>query len=518
MAEAILLKGGGGGVASDELTASLGDVLKGKTAVTSDSGDEAAAGTLELTGDAGVSQVLTGKTYYSTNAKQKQTGTMPNQGAKTAALNCGGSYTIPAGYHNGSGKVTANTLASQTDANAAAANILKGKTAWVKGTKITGTMTVNSLTSFSAAVASGSAITLSWKVPAAATGKPFSGVHVRYKTGSAPTSVTDGTAIYTGAGSATTAGATSTATVTLPALSTKYYFAAWPYATIDGAASYGNKMTAEATTAGASTQTIKSSTTYTILAGFSKMDLFAVGGGSSGDYGWGSTGGGGGNAGFTKTVKNVAISPGQKLAITIGAGGAAAKYEGNTNYANQGGTTTVVRSGTTLISAAGGSRNSGEIDKTNTSAVFFGNGGSGGGAGAYTKSGSTVQANTGGSNGSAGNPISGTPFGYSYPGKGQGSTTRAFGDSNGTLYAGGGGGAGKSGGYSTHTNNKPTTAGAAGGEGGGGKGAGKNGSTLYNSTAGTANTGGGGGGGCTNYNSYYGSAGGSGLVLIKLHK
>ena len=63
-----------------------------------------------------------------------------NQGAKTSSLNCGGSYTIPAGYHNGSGKITANSLSSQTDANAAAGQILSGYTAWVKGSKITGTM------------------------------------------------------------------------------------------------------------------------------------------------------------------------------------------------------------------------------------------------------------------------------------------------------------------------------------------------------------------------------------------
>ena len=63
-----------------------------------------------------------------------------NRGAVSQALNCGGSYTIPEGYHNGSGKVTANSLASQTDANAAAAQILSGFTAWVKGNKVTGTM------------------------------------------------------------------------------------------------------------------------------------------------------------------------------------------------------------------------------------------------------------------------------------------------------------------------------------------------------------------------------------------
>ena len=63
-----------------------------------------------------------------------------NRGAVSQTLNCGGSYTIPQGYHNGSGKVTANSLASQTDANAAAAQILSGFTAWIKGNKVTGSM------------------------------------------------------------------------------------------------------------------------------------------------------------------------------------------------------------------------------------------------------------------------------------------------------------------------------------------------------------------------------------------
>ena len=82
--------------------------------------------------------ILVDKTAYVNGAKI--TGTMPNKGAVTASLNCGGSYTIPAGYHNGSGKVTANSLASQTSANATAGDILKNKTAWVNGSKITGAM------------------------------------------------------------------------------------------------------------------------------------------------------------------------------------------------------------------------------------------------------------------------------------------------------------------------------------------------------------------------------------------
>ena len=100
----------------------------------------AAINTLTDTRDAtmtAASQLLTGYTAYAKDAKY--TGTMANRGAVTSALNAGASYTIPAGYHSGSGKITANTLASQTSANAVAANLTSGKTAWVNGAKITGT-------------------------------------------------------------------------------------------------------------------------------------------------------------------------------------------------------------------------------------------------------------------------------------------------------------------------------------------------------------------------------------------
>lgn len=109
MAECLLLKAGGGGVDCDAATAMKSDVLAGKT-------------------------------FGGKNSDDLQTGTMVNNGAKTASLNCGGSYTIPAGYHNGSGKIIANSLASQTSANAAAGDIIKGKTAWVSGSKQTGTL------------------------------------------------------------------------------------------------------------------------------------------------------------------------------------------------------------------------------------------------------------------------------------------------------------------------------------------------------------------------------------------
>ena len=81
-------------------------------------------------------KILAGYKAYS--GGKLLTGTMANRGAISSSLNCGQTYTIPAGYHNGSGKVTANSLASQTSATANANNLSSGVTAWVNGQKITG--------------------------------------------------------------------------------------------------------------------------------------------------------------------------------------------------------------------------------------------------------------------------------------------------------------------------------------------------------------------------------------------
>ncbi len=56
-------------------------------------------------GNASASDVLSGKTFTS-SAGLKVSGTMTNRGAVSATISAGGSYTIPAGYHNGSGKVS----------------------------------------------------------------------------------------------------------------------------------------------------------------------------------------------------------------------------------------------------------------------------------------------------------------------------------------------------------------------------------------------------------------------------
>ncbi|WP_243428923.1 hypothetical protein [Clostridium botulinum] len=89
-------------------------------------------------GNATADKLLSGST--ATADSGYITGSMPNQGTKTATLNCGGKFIIPAGYHNGSGYVQANSLASQTSANATAAQILSGFSAWINGNKIIGNL------------------------------------------------------------------------------------------------------------------------------------------------------------------------------------------------------------------------------------------------------------------------------------------------------------------------------------------------------------------------------------------
>lgn len=66
----------------------------------------AGGGGVQPTGDAVAADVLSGKTFSNANAVGIS-GTMPNNGAVSVNLIAGQTYTVPEGYHNGSGTVTA---------------------------------------------------------------------------------------------------------------------------------------------------------------------------------------------------------------------------------------------------------------------------------------------------------------------------------------------------------------------------------------------------------------------------
>lgn len=214
-------------------------------------------------------------------------------------------------------------------------------------------------------------------------------------------------------------------------------------------------------------------------------DFFLVGGGGSGTQRTdtsvaGATGGGGG--GYTTTQAGVEITSVTDYTAVVGAGG----------VASAGSNTTVSSPDLSQsFSAAGGNF----ISSSSVSSYSDGADGGSGGGGAGNKNGGA-----GGSNG--GNGSRGTnPGSSAYGGTGQGTTTRAFAEKSGTLYAGGGGGGGDD-------------AGGAGGAGGGGAGGNGVSNTRYGA-AGTANTGGGGGGG-----GEYGSPstqgnGGSGIIIVR---
>ena len=67
-------------------------------------------------------------------------GTMKVNAPQNIILDNGELYTIPKGYHNGTGTLTAPTLENKTRGNATSDDLAIGKKAWVNGIEITGTM------------------------------------------------------------------------------------------------------------------------------------------------------------------------------------------------------------------------------------------------------------------------------------------------------------------------------------------------------------------------------------------
>lgn len=145
------------------------------------------------------------------------------------------------------------------------------------------------------------------------------------------------------------------------------------------------------------------------------IDIFLVGGGGGGNVG-------GGGSGYTKTFKQVTLRHGDRITVEIGAGGTGVAHP--ISHAGAGGTTKF-----STYEAAGG-----------LGADWYegGDGGSGGGAGVNTNTSGVVSGSAGCDGSNGGN----TSFSSTYPGgKGQGTTTREFGELGNPLHAGGGVGA-----------------------------------------------------------------------------
>ena len=214
---------------------------------------------------------------------------------------------------------------------------------------------------------------------------------------------------------------------------------------------------------------------FTSLGNGDSLDVFCLGGGGSPSNASGAKGGGGG--GYTTTQKGVIAALNTDYPIVVGAGGTAAGVGGG------------------QTSALGTVANGGGATVDTTNHQYDGcDGGCGGGAANYS---GNQPAGDGGSDGNDGGDglSSSNSSGYlGKGGKGQGTTTREFGEATGTLYAGGG--AGKNGGGGGGTN----AGDGSGGEGGG----------ASQLVAAPANYGGGG--------SQAYPAGGSGIVVIRNHR
>lgn len=102
---------GGGGLSTSKLalaTATEGNVLAGNKFYAGSKTIK--EGTLTLTGNVTADKILEGSSGYADDAHSIVVGRMPNKGSWGTTINPGGEATIPAGYHNGNGKVTAVSL------------------------------------------------------------------------------------------------------------------------------------------------------------------------------------------------------------------------------------------------------------------------------------------------------------------------------------------------------------------------------------------------------------------------
>jgi len=235
--------------------------------------------------------------------------------------------------------------------------------------------------------------------------------------------------------------------------------------------------------------------TFNVLRGSGEVEYLVVAGGGEGesDGGNGANASGGGAGGYRCSVSGetsggnssaespYAISVGDSITVTVGAGGTKpfVAFSAGENGEDS--------SFGTIVSTGGQGGNKGSTDQ----------GGSGGGAGAYQSTNFGIGIDGQGSDGGSGavNLESGGGGGAGADAVNRDAGDGLYSSITGTSVARGGGGAGHRWGVAAGTP----------GAGGGGS---------WPGGAGTANTGGGGGGGYT-YGPQQGGAGGSGIVIVR---
>ena len=176
--------------ASDSVTIPAGKLTTGNQTITAKSLAS------QTPGDAAAGDILSGKIAWVGGAKV--TGNIPTVTPSTDKLDCGKSASISKGYLASDVTITANSLASQTPGNAAAADIRLNKTAWVAGNPVTGTMPDGTY-SASVSVTNGSASMTATGVSTTTSSSCY--VTLSTSAGSAKGTATIGTGGYIAAGS-----------------------------------------------------------------------------------------------------------------------------------------------------------------------------------------------------------------------------------------------------------------------------------------------------------------------------
>lgn len=242
--------------------------------------------------------------------------------------------------------------------------------------------------------------------------------------------------------------------------------------------------------------------TWTVPDGVTSISAVCIGGGGGGAGGDGTLDMGGGGGGLSYR-NSIAVTPGQVLTITVGAGGSG----GSSAAGGSGGDSSIAKSGATVLHAGGGGAgtglSSGTLNNGGSGGSTLGYDGGGDGGGAGTASGIAVGGGGGGAGGYSGD---GGDGGTIASGAGAGSGGGGGGGVYGSVAGGGGGGTGILGEGSSGAAGVGT-----GGQGGGGGSGGDNGSNSGNSNgAGIGGLYGGGGGGADST----GSDGADGAVRI----